>query len=296
MIKKSILTFLLLFCVYSIFTIWISPKWWHASQHQWQDNTIKAQNYLYDDTSNFKNIIVGSSLSCRLIMDSLPGVYNLSFAGQTIFDGLEIITHKTKFPKNIFIEMNVLLREQTTEFTSNLNSPFLFYPRKVLPSLRFDKQPIAITGHFISNRITNPFLKKLKRDLHLTEQKRVPSDSSTSLFSKMLTMQLKSYSELPDERILNMRFITLKKYTDQLEKLGLNVIFFEIPVNYLLNDLPKAKTIRECFYLHYPASSYTYIPIDRFTKYETTDGVHLKREEALEYTRYFRLKMKNLKL
>ncbi|HLZ16795.1 MAG TPA: hypothetical protein VKQ08_07135 [Cyclobacteriaceae bacterium] len=49
----------------------MNPKL-HSSQHQWQDNLIKAQEYIYGERDTTGDIIVGSSLSCRLAMDSLP--------------------------------------------------------------------------------------------------------------------------------------------------------------------------------------------------------------------------------
>ena len=107
MIKKSIILCISLFLIYTLFIYFLAPKWWTASQHQWQENIVKAQQFSYNKET-FQNIIVGSSLSSRLIMDSIPETYNLSFAGQSIFDGLNIVCNSNKSIKNVFIEINLL--------------------------------------------------------------------------------------------------------------------------------------------------------------------------------------------
>ncbi len=142
MIKKSILTFLILFVIYSV-VVTTKPSI-GASQHQWQRNVIKAQKFLFNETDTIKNVIVGSSLSSRLVVDNLPGFYNLSFDGLCIYDGLKIIRNKKALPQNVFIETNVLLRDESKDFTDALFSPILYFLTKHLIALRADKQPIGI--------------------------------------------------------------------------------------------------------------------------------------------------------
>jgi hypothetical protein len=295
MIKRSIVTALVLFLSYTIFTLWLAPAWWSATQNQWHTNLVKAQNFIYD-TSYAENVIVGSSLSCRIAEDSLPGTTNFAFSGQSVFDGLNIVTQKSTIPRIVFIEMNVILRPEMHDFTSALNSPLLFYPRKILPSLRFDKQPLAILGRQLSHYITSKLLFRLNA---LNNSKKPPitgSEITNRLFTPMLNLQINMYSKKPTEKVISAVFSDLKKYTDQLESKGVQIIFFEMPVHDQLNDLPRAVTVREAFYEHYPVSTYQYIPIPRFMKFETTDGVHLNQSEATTYVHYFKTKFNEMKL
>jgi hypothetical protein len=71
------------------------------------------------------------------------------------------------------------------------------------------------------------------------------------------------------------------------------ILFFEIPVNYQLNHLPKANLIRKTFYENFPESKYKYIPMPDSEQFITSDGVHLTQDEALTYTIYLKEKMKN---
>ncbi len=292
MIKKAIVVTILLVVGYSIFVAYFIGDL-NYSQHQWQDNVIKAQCYIYDDKNTFDNVIVGSSLSCRLAMDSIPQAYNLSFSGQSIFDGLYILTHKTKLPKNIFIEMNVVLRSEDKNFTSALYSPVLYYSKKIVPSLREGKQPVGIAGYSIAHTLTNRVVRKTKSLFHLTSIDDNNSNKNNELFSKMLSSAIEDYSKLPDQFLVDESFNNLKVYINELENKGVTIVFFEMPLNAPLNDLPKSNRIRSTFYQKFPQSTYNYIPIPDSIKYETMDGLHLTRDAGLKYTLYLKSKMKN---
>ena len=297
MIKKSIITAISLFTIYTVFTLWFAPKWWNAGQNQWHSNLSKAQNFMYDDTSCIEKVIVGSSLSCRIVNDSLPSITNFAFSGQSIFDGLNIISKKSVTPKVIFVEMNVVLRPEMPDFTSTLNSPILFYPRKTLPSLRFDKQPLAILGKQLNYYVMSKIFYRPHAIQPVKKQtEKMSSEITNNLFSSMLDLQIKKYSIPPTEQLITEAFIRLKEYTDLLEKKGSKFVFFEMPVNDNLNYLPQAISVREAFYRYYPKSKYQYIPLPKFMQCKTTDGAHLTHSEAITYTNYFKTKLNNLAL
>ena len=285
MIKKTIITTLFLFISYTLFIAFYAPSWWHASQHQWQENVIKAQHFLYDEKIENKNVIVGSSLSCRLIMDSLPNFYNLSFSGQSTFDGLKILTSKPKLPKKIYIEMNIILRRDNPEFTSYINSPINLYLKNYLPSLRDDRQPIAIMG------ILPRFLFRKDSSLILNgSKKKTVSRINKVFFGELIASHILDYSQIPDKVNSLMSFNNLQLYVNLFEGKGVNVVFFEVPVNYNLTDLPKAKIVREQFLSFFPETKYNYIMSPDTIKYTTQDGLHLTEEEAKKFTSFFKSK------
>ncbi len=292
MTRKIFFTATILLTTYSIFVSQFAPRWWRASQHQWQDNFIKAQHFLYDNTDSYQSIIIGSSLSSRLIMDSLPKTYNLTLGGQGIVDGLNILSHKSNLPKNIFIEMNLALRPENKEFTTSLNSPIMFYPRKMIASLREDKQPLAILG--LIQIVTIMKLKSLGY-LNKKNEKKNPDKSSqtNALFPEMLKLQIAAYSKSPDEEDLLKSFNLLTNYVKSMEDRGANIIFFELPVNPQLEKLPYAVAIRDRFYKYFPRSKYKYVSLPDLLEPETSDGIHLKPDEALKYTIYFKDESKN---
>lgn len=317
MIKKTIIISVILFSSYSIFVAFFAPKWWSVSQHQWQTNIINAQEYIYNDRKDtIINIIVGSSLSTRLVMNKLPHTYNLSFGGQSILDGLNILCNfkDNKLPKNIYIETNFILRGEDKNFTQSLNT-ILYYPKKQLLSLREDKKPIAILGFVLDYKFNSFFLRikyhfgklfynlskihidKLFSHLSTIQENNLVSHPSNvqvdDLFSKLLALQVKSYNEMPTESHVKESFDNLKMYLKVLEDKKVNIVFFEMPVNSQLSYLPKTKLIRETFYKYFPPARYMYIPYPDSLKFITTDGIHLNGDEGLEYTNYLKNRINN---
>ena len=279
-----------LLVLYASFVV-IAPKWWHAIQNQWQGNLVKAQQFIYTK-DGYTNVIVGSSLSSKILSDSLPNTYNLAFDGLSIYDGLEILTHMKKLPENIFIETNVVLRTADTNFTSGLFLPIQYYSKKYIKALRDDEQPIAIIGNQISWRITNKIISGFKSIFYSPPTLNNKPDDESSVFKKMLAIQVKDYSKIPDKLKIIESFMKLKKYVSELENKGVNVCFFEMPVNKELINLPSATIIKSKFLSDFPQTKYTYIMVPDSANYVTGDGLHLNNESAIAYTRYFKESIK----
>lgn len=251
------------------------------SQHIWQENINNAQRYLYNDSTT--NVIVGSSLSNRLIMDSLPGIYNLSLQGQNIYDGLAVIFQKKSMPDRVFIEMNIVLGVENQTFTRSLFSPITYTIRKYFPSLRNEYQPVGQLGKIAMNAI-----EKIQPESKLL--KSVPV--SPEMFEKTISLRIRDYSVTPDSLVINARKATLKKYVSELESKGATVVFFEMPVNERLSNLSMPCCIRQAFYSTFPPDKYTYISMPDCSEYHTRDGEHLSSEEAVRYTAYFKTQIR----
>ena len=87
MIKKSIICFVI-FAILHLCIVLFNPSVGMAT-HQWQDNVLKAQQFLYAEKAD--TVMVGTSLSARIIRDSIPFVKSVSFGGCSVEDGLKII-------------------------------------------------------------------------------------------------------------------------------------------------------------------------------------------------------------
>ncbi|MDJ1469410.1 hypothetical protein QNI19_14135 [Cytophagaceae bacterium DM2B3-1] len=289
MLSKILFTTTLLLAIYMIGIDFF--KSFYTSQHQWQDNIVKAQNYLYNK-KNSENVIIGSSLSNRLIMDSIPNLTNIAFSGLSIFDGLNLVLHKDILPKNVFIEMNVALRPKDDQFETSLFSPISFYSKKIFSSLRDDKQPVGIAGVYVNQKLTKKVLFKIKSFTGSMKASKV--NSNKDLFQTMLNNQITQYSISPDTILIEDRFTLLQKTIKYLESKGTKITFFEMPVNQSLCNLPKATIIRQNFQKYFPNKNYTYISTPSCSEYKTTDGVHLTNKEAIKYTLYFRSEAENI--
>jgi len=244
---------------------------------------VKGEKYIYNTSDSINSVIVGSSLASRIVMDSLPKFYNLSFAGQGIFDGLEILKKTGKYPKNVFIETNSILSKPDEGFISTLFSPISFNAKKYCTTLRSDKQPLAYIFPMIQTILNK------KTDHREYEAKPISGDTkANAMFNKVLEMQVHNYSESPDTAFLNHQFVMLKDLITGMQSKGVHIVFFEMPLNPSLVELTLAKAIRNQFYEHFPENGYNYITIPDCSNYITTDGLHLNDQEAHWYTSYFK--------
>jgi hypothetical protein len=292
MIKKTIFFSIIFLVTYSVFIAWIAPNWWNATQNTEQENIVKAQSFIYDQKTTPNYVIVGSSLSERIVQDSLPGVFNLAFGGLSIYDGLSLLTHKKALPKVVLIEMNLVFRKENKNFTSSLFSPLTYYPKMKIKALRDEKEPIAVCGKIIMNSIyaAKNYIREttFSKKKNIINAKPVIIGSSKILSNKMIRETYISFFHLPKNEEVTYNFTELKKYTDQLKKENVKLIFFEMPIDRHLENLPLTVFIRKQFYTNFPKSEYQYIPLPSWDYIDTFDGQHLSEQAAIRYTKYLR--------
>ena len=290
MIKKSFAIAIVLLILHGMLVRY-RPKW-NFAEHQWQENIVKAQHFIYKDTI-VENVIVGSSLSWHLVADSLPSIYNFSFGGGGILDGLAILKNNNKLPKNIYIEMNVASRGETKKFTENLNSPLLYTLRKQFPQFREGYQPVNILSNaIITHSIIKRTLQKIKT---IFDFDAFSEEKNQKLRAQDLTLQTTGNTKPTRPEILSARFESLKEYVSYFEKKGTKVVFFEMPVDKQLSLLPDAISIRERFYKNFPPDEYGYIAMPDCAQYPTGDGYHLGLESAKKYSAYLKKEIDKLK-
>ena len=276
MIKKSLFIAIVLIFLHAGFVL-LKPI--NNSQNQWQENIIKTQQFLYGKDDSIKYIIVGSSLSDRLVMDSLRGVYNLSLVGLGVYDGLNILIHKKISPRIIFIEMNMIIRDESSNFSSSIFIPILYDIRKYFPSFREEYQPI---GQLY--KVYLKFEKKKNTSINFLVNKN--NSERNTFLKKLIQNQKQECSIKPKKDFMDKRFSKLKKYVTILEMKGVQIVFFEMPINKELYDLALARNIREYFFITFPPNKYHYINSPDCKDYLTSDGMHLPPDEALRYTSY----------
>lgn len=269
MIKKSLLTCILLLSLHAA-VVWLQPQMGMATQ-QWQDNIVKAQTFLYDETAD--TVMVGTSLSGRIIRDSIPTVRSVAFNGCAVEDGLRIVSHKAKLPRYILVETNLLFREGNDELVSRLTMGFLPRLRAWLPSLREQYEPICLLASVLmkSNNI-NAQAGAAKVDSKLLEES---------------IQQRIRHDEKLDEATVGRRTTDIKALINNLERQGVTFIFFEMPVNERIKHLQRFEQTREVLQREFPDSRYLYLPPDT-TSYVTTDGEHLDFEGQKTFSHYFK--------
>ena len=181
-------------------------------------------------------------------------------------------------------------------------------PRKIIPSLRIENQPVGIAGkitYSVKVKLTTKIkslisliLVNLKPILGIESVHAINTGMTSNsksidngeIYKTMLNFHITSYSRYPNQKLLSECFTSLKEYVNALEQKGATIIFYEMPVNEKLCNLPREKTIRETFIKYFPPGNYHYIPIPDCSEYKTMDGEHLTSEESIKYTDYFKVK------
>ena len=273
MIKKAIVTFAVLFCAHLALVLFKPAL--GKTTHQWQDNVVKAQTYLFKNQVD--SVIVGSSLSSRIICDSIPSLMSLAFDGCSVEDGLRIIMEKKNKPQFVLIESNFFLRDGSPQLFLSQTNPLLCKIRELIPSLREKYQPICIFSHLFRKLMGNYINGEIK--------------NKEIILNKEIERRLSEKKDSLDNIRLSNRLNTLKAMMNSLEKQGVKFVFFEMPINERLYDIENNVQTRRVVKLHFLPDQYSFLPSDT-TKYLTTDGIHLGDREARIYSHYLKNQLK----
>lgn len=278
MIRKSLLGFLVLSLLYALAMVAFPGL--SASQNQNQTNYIKAEQYLYSDSAARPVTVVGTSLSARLVMDSLPEFFNLAFGGMSVTDGLAIVSRRDKKPEMLLLETNLYYKAGSASFLEPLFNPVNYQLKKYLTAFRSDKQPIALATSGAIQAV-----KDLKRSGRGSD---VPkTDKEVPLQPRVFEDQRKTYATLPEALTIKRELAALKAQIENLEKQGVKVAFMELPINAELVNSARQKYTRQQFRRIFPPERYRYVP-DKVWNFKTTDGLHLSKTEAERYSVFLR--------
>lgn len=274
MIKKALLLFGFLGIVYTALIAWFPAL--SASQNQNQSNYIKAEQYLYETPASRPVTVVGTSLSARLVMDSLQAFSNLSFGGLSLLDGLAIIAKSRHLPDVILVETNFYWKEGSAVFLEPLFSPVNYYLKKYAPSFRSDRQPLAIAA----NGMISTLKKSRRRPSSNVNAEEVPA-----LQEQVFQDLKKEYAGVPDTAKVQTQLRLLKQKIEQLEARGVRIVFFEMPIHPELTHSVRCHYLRTHFRTVFTPARYAYIPSKEW-HFQTTDGIHLALSEARTFSRY----------
>lgn len=285
MIKKALLVAGVVFALYTIFIHRVKPHWRLAQPRENQKNQFKAEQYLYTPRRE-PTVVVGSSLAAYL--DAMPGTYNLSFSGMSPLDGLALVTTQQHPLRTVLVEMNFIDRAEDPDFTDPLTNPILMPAKRALLPLRAGKQPLAVVSEQLqlilshwSYRFTTPTVG--------------PASEQLPFLDQMIIKQRNRYAQRPAPALLARQLSKLRQAVTLLAQRDVQVIFYEMPVDYRLCDLPRVQAIRGAFRRYFPPATYAYVYVPTCAGYVTTDGLHLDGPSATRYTNFLQNQIARLR-
>jgi hypothetical protein len=287
MLRKSLLTALFLIIGYEVLMRSVDA-WWSTGQNAPQSSVVRAHDFIYA-TKTYDNIMVGSSIGNRITSkvpaDSLPeSFYNLSFGGQSIFDGLQILKNMGYQPKRIFIEMNVLMRNEDPDLQASLFSPVMYPVKKVMHSWRERNQPMGVLARLPLALDGNPDLQPAApvTGLERTEES----------YQTMLDVQLEAQKNAYPEGYVKDQLKKLKTFVEFFQQQGVQIIFFEVPVDPKLCVMGAPVQLRTMIKAAFEPLGCKFVDMPDCAGYFTTDGTHLEKISVYKYLRYFQDELK----
>lgn len=274
MIRKSIITVLLLCIIYSVIA-YLNLDSEIRPLNQRQGNLVKCQEYVFQDSATAKYVITGSSMSYRLRQTFLPpGYYNLALGGHSSFLGLELVNRSPDLPKVVFVEMNTIVRSINSSFVDEI----------------FDRPSYDIKKHVVITRDKFQFFPFLVNKAHQYVSEGDAAESNVKIdeatLQKRIDLLKNSFCKLPTESRLLLCFSKLRRLVAELESKNVRVVFFEMPMHPEIRGSELFTVLNNKFKENFPSSKYQYILPPLCEESDTTDGIHLVASSAKEMASY----------
>lgn len=274
-IRKSIICFAILMAAHWLLVLLCPGA--GMPTHQWQDNLVKAQTFLYAEHCD--TAMVGTSLSGRILRDSIPTVRSVSFGGCAVEDGLRIVGCREQLPHYVLVETNLFLNEGNDEMVENLTEGIIPQIKRLLPSLREQYEPICLLASV------------LMKSGNINAQAGAAT-VDTVLLNDRIAQHLRDDKGI-DEQVAQQRLLLLQGLMRSLELGGVKFVFFEMPVNPRLQHLKSYDQTRDIVRRAFPPSRYQYLPADT-AQYLTTDGEHLDYEGQQRFSAFIKRQLEKM--
>lgn len=226
-------------------------------------NSIKLENYLYEEQPDGKALVVGTSLSAHA---RHPDLTNLSFTGGAALTVLEILASKKKLPAVILVESNFLYYEADQNLVEKFASDY--HERVSLLQDRYRPMSLILGGIANANSDASDMLK-------------VPPKSKIDpeIRRKKLQPQLEAAKDESKQEALRRLIRKLQFLIKGIEDKGTNLIFYETPFDPSIAGQPRHRQWKETFRKAFPKRDIHQVVVRNL---ETSDGIHLCLEGVLE--------------
>lgn len=254
---------------------WAAEAWFPGgvpSAYQRRANAISVEKWLHGD-GDWPVVLVGSSMGAVLVAPDLPaGSYNLALSSFGARTGLEIVLRSQRRPRVVLVEANVTaLSPVDHDLIASAFEPATFRLQQWLPVARHDHQPIALLD------------ESLRR---WAEGSKRASDyvMPAALFGQRLAdlaAQQDGWTAAGSGEALEQ----LARLVRELHDRGIRVVFFEPPMDPRLKDTPQTAGVRRLLRTRF-ADAGEWIAAADWSRYRTSDGLHLTPESATRYARF----------
>lgn len=257
-----------------------------------QNNIVKAQRYVYQENSDLKMVMVGSSLAANIdVKDIGGGVKSIALGGGASQTGLEIVKRSNSKPRIVLVEINdTIARAVDKDLVDSLYHPVFYWLRRYLPVLRNEYRPVSVFIDYLKNR--SPQNRKLsKEELDSLELRYLTPELSKQSIQTTVDIESKPLSE-KDANNIKKEADLIKTQIAQLQKnAGVKVVLFDIPQESRVDSALRRKQVRKLMQQLFPPDSFEWLRPLRTREWRTNDGIHLIRSDARDFAEFLRDKL-----
>ncbi len=257
-----------------------------------QNNIVKAQRYVYQDDSDLKMVMVGSSLAANLnIKDIGEGVKSIALGGGASQTGLEIVKRSKSKPPIVLVEINdTIVRKIDTELIDSLYHPIFYWLRQYLPMMREEYRPISIFVDFFKSR-SKQNQKMTREALDRLEGRNLTPELSQKAIQSIVDIQSQPLSEQDAENIKKEAEFIKSQLAEINKNSTAKVVLFDIPQESRVNAAIRKKQVQELAKKLFPSDRFEWLPPPKEREWRTNDGVHLIRSDARDFAEFLRDKL-----
>jgi hypothetical protein len=203
-----------------------------------------------------------------------PGFTNLALDGESALTGLAITAASPPTPKRVYIEINQIGMGKDSSLLEATFSEPLFTARRVVAALRKTYQPGNVLYALVRGHKDAPDASG-SRTMTADQRQDVIAANSRSLLTPW-----------PREK-LDPALRQLGDIVAVLRKRGIEPVFYEMPIERNLQNLPQPLQVRNILLTAYPPAKNCWITVVPQHQ-ETLDGLHLADAGASEAGNIFR--------
>ena len=255
-----------------------------------QNNIVRAQRYVYQNDSDLKMVMVGSSLAANLNIKHIgEGVKSVALGGRSSQTGLEIVKRSTSKPRILLVEINdTIIRQVDSELLDSLYHPIFYWMSQYVPMLREEYRPISVFIDSLKSRSKQNQKLMSREELDSLEARNVTPEFSQKSIQGIVDKESIPLSE-KDAKDMKQEADLIKNQIAEIKKnTGAKVVLFDIPLESQVNATLRLKQIRELAKKLFPPDRFEWLPPPKEREWRTNDGVHLIRSDARDFAEFLR--------
>ena len=255
-----------------------------------QGNIVKAQRYVYQDDSDLKMVMVGSSLAANLNEKYIgEGVKSVALGGRSSQTGLEIVKRSNSKPRVVLVEINdTIIRKIDSELLDSLYHPIFYWMRQYLPMLREEYRPVSVFINSLKSRSQRNKELMSREALDSLEGRNVTPELTQKTIQDTVDTQSKPLSE-KDAKNMKEEADLMKNQIAEIKKnTGAKVVLFDIPLESRVNATLRMKQVRELAKKLFPPDRFEWLPPPKEREWRTNDAIHLIRSDARDFAEFLR--------